>query len=62
MVEFTNFTFVLKKKNIMLLQPPTINPVNLVVEGSSMTILCIAMGTPTPDISLYISGKSSFCC
>ncbi|KAG7312486.1 hypothetical protein JYU34_001998 [Plutella xylostella] len=38
-------------------EPPTINPVNLVVEGSSMTILCIAMGTPTPDISLYISGR-----
>ncbi|XP_061379093.1 Ig-like and fibronectin type-III domain-containing protein 2 isoform X2 [Danaus plexippus] len=37
-------------------EPPTINPVNLVVEGSSMTILCIAMGTPTPTISLYISG------
>ncbi|CAK1550359.1 unnamed protein product [Leptosia nina] len=38
-------------------EPPTINPVNLVVEGASMTILCIAMGTPTPTISLYISGR-----
>ncbi|XP_039756067.1 Ig-like and fibronectin type-III domain-containing protein 1 isoform X2 [Pararge aegeria] len=38
-------------------EPPTINPVNLVVEGSSMTILCIAMGTPTPTISLYITGR-----
>ncbi|XP_046969114.1 Ig-like and fibronectin type-III domain-containing protein 2 isoform X1 [Vanessa cardui] len=38
-------------------EPPTINPVNLVVEGTSMTILCIAMGTPTPTISLYISGR-----
>lgn len=38
-------------------EPPTVNPVNLVVEGSSMTILCIAMGTPTPTISLYISGR-----
>lgn len=38
-------------------EPPTINPVNLVVEHSSMTILCIAMGTPTPTISLYISGR-----
>ncbi|KAF9805949.1 hypothetical protein SFRURICE_004161 [Spodoptera frugiperda] len=36
-------------------EPPSVNPVNLVVEGSSMTILCIAMGTPTPTISLYIS-------
>lgn len=38
-------------------EPPTVNPVNLVVEGSSMTILCIAMGTPTPTISLYVSGR-----
>ncbi|CAH0694433.1 unnamed protein product [Spodoptera exigua] len=38
-------------------EPPSVNPVNLVVEGSSMTILCIAMGTPTPTISLYISGR-----
>ncbi|XP_072944512.1 Ig-like and fibronectin type-III domain-containing protein 2 [Epargyreus clarus] len=38
-------------------EPPTVNPVNLVMEGSSMTILCIAMGTPTPTISLYISGR-----
>lgn len=27
------------------------------MEGSSMTILCIAMGTPMPTISLYISGR-----
>jgi hypothetical protein len=39
------------------LQPPTVHPINLVVEGSSMTILCIAMGTPMPTISLYISGR-----
>lgn len=37
-------------------QPPTVHPINLVMEGSSMSILCIAMGTPTPTISLYISG------
>lgn len=30
---------------------------NLVIEGSSMTVLCIAMGTPTPTISLYLSGR-----
>lgn len=40
-----------------LVQPPTVHPINLVVEGSSMTILCIAMGTPMPTISLYISGR-----
>lgn len=39
------------------LQPPTVHPINLVMEGSSMTILCIAMGTPMPTISLYISGR-----
>lgn len=38
-------------------EPPTVHPINLVVEGSSMTILCIAMGTPTPTVSLYISGR-----
>ncbi|XP_025837036.1 Ig-like and fibronectin type-III domain-containing protein 1 [Agrilus planipennis] len=38
-------------------EPPTVHPINLVMEGSSMTILCIAMGTPMPVISLYISGR-----
>lgn len=38
-------------------EPPTVHPINLVIEGSSMTILCIAMGRPMPTISLYISGR-----
>lgn len=38
-------------------EPPTVHPINLVIEGSSMTVLCIAMGTPLPTISLYISGR-----
>lgn len=38
-------------------EPPTVHPINLVMEGSSMTILCIAMGTPMPTISLYISSR-----
>lgn len=38
-------------------EPPTVHPINLVIEGSSMTVLCIAMGTPMPTISLYISGR-----
>ncbi|XP_050529397.1 Ig-like and fibronectin type-III domain-containing protein 1 isoform X2 [Daktulosphaira vitifoliae] len=38
-------------------EPPTVHPINLVIEGSSMTVLCIAMGTPSPTISLYISGR-----
>ncbi|KAJ1522116.1 hypothetical protein ONE63_002427 [Megalurothrips usitatus] len=38
-------------------EPPTVHPMNLVIEGNSMTVLCIAMGTPTPTISLYLSGR-----
>ncbi|XP_065215789.1 Ig-like and fibronectin type-III domain-containing protein 1 isoform X2 [Planococcus citri] len=38
-------------------EAPTVHPLNMVVEGNSMTILCIAMGTPMPTISLYISGR-----
>ncbi|CAH0563601.1 unnamed protein product [Brassicogethes aeneus] len=38
-------------------EPPTVHPINLVIEGMSMTILCIAMGTPMPTISLYLSGR-----
>nr|CAD7440282.1 unnamed protein product [Timema bartmani] len=44
-------------QNPGLTKPPTVHPINLVMEGSSMTILCIAMGTPMPTISLYISGR-----
>ncbi|XKL66935.1 hypothetical protein PGB90_010355 [Kerria lacca] len=36
---------------------PTVHPLNMVAEGASMTVLCIAMGTPMPTISLYISGR-----
>ncbi len=28
----------------------------MVTEGSSMTVLCIAMGTPLPTVTLYING------
>lgn len=37
-------------------ETPTVHPINLIVEGSSMTVLCIAMGSPPPTVSLYISG------
>ncbi|XP_045478484.1 Ig-like and fibronectin type-III domain-containing protein 2 [Harmonia axyridis] len=40
-----------------VVEAPTVHPINLVIEGSSMTILCIAMGTPMPTISLYITGR-----
>lgn len=36
---------------------PTIHPMNLVLEGGSMTVICVAMGTPMPTVSLYISGQ-----
>jgi hypothetical protein len=55
---FVRIFFSHKSSLFYLRQPPTIHPVNLIMEGSSMTILCIAMGTPMPTISLYISGRS----
>lgn len=41
----------------LLNQPPTIHPNNLVIEGSNMTVLCIALGAPMPTVSLYINGR-----
>ena len=29
----------------------------MVTEGSSMTVLCIAMGTPSPHVTLYLNGQ-----
>lgn len=37
-------------------QPPTIHPNDVIPEGGSMTILCLALGNPIPTISLYIGG------
>lgn len=37
-------------------EAPTIHPINMVTEGSTMTVLCIAMGTPLPTVTLYING------
>ncbi|XP_075164635.1 Ig-like and fibronectin type-III domain-containing protein 2 [Haematobia irritans] len=36
--------------------PPTVHPADNVPEGSSMTILCLALGNPAPTISLYVGG------
>ncbi|XP_037904934.1 Ig-like and fibronectin type-III domain-containing protein 1 isoform X1 [Hermetia illucens] len=36
--------------------PPTIHPADIVAEGGSMTILCLALGNPAPTISLYVGG------
>lgn len=37
-------------------QPPTIHPADIVAEGGSMTVLCLALGNPAPTISLYVGG------
>ncbi|XP_055693632.1 Ig-like and fibronectin type-III domain-containing protein 1 [Lutzomyia longipalpis] len=36
--------------------PPTIHPADMVAEGGSMTVLCLALGNPEPTISLYVGG------
>jgi hypothetical protein len=30
---------------------------NLLIEGGTMTVVCVALGDPLPTISLYINGK-----
>ena len=35
-------------------EPPAVHPNEGLKEGDSMTILCIAMGTPTPTVTLYL--------
>jgi len=37
-------------------EAPTVHPINMVTEGSDMTVLCIAMGTPMPTVTLYVDG------
>ena len=41
---------------ILLFQAPTIHPIDQVLEGSDMKVLCIAMGTPTPHVTVYLNG------
>lgn len=36
-------------------QPPAVQP-EVVAEGGTMTIFCLALGNPVPTISLYIGG------
>ncbi|XP_055908191.1 Ig-like and fibronectin type-III domain-containing protein 2 [Eupeodes corollae] len=36
--------------------PPTVQPSDIVAEGGSMTVLCLALGNPAPTISLYVGG------
>lgn len=35
---------------------PVIYPEDMIPEGNSMKILCLAMGNPAPTISLYVGG------
>jgi hypothetical protein len=37
-------------------ESPAVHPNEGIVEGDSMTILCIALGTPTPTVTLYLGG------
>ena len=37
-------------------EAPAVHPRTGLIEGGSMTILCIALGTPTPRITLYLGG------
>lgn len=32
------------------------HPADIVAEGGSMTVLCLALGNPAPTISLYVGG------
>ncbi|KAL7051028.1 hypothetical protein ACKWTF_004301 [Chironomus riparius] len=39
-----------------VVDPPTVHPSDFVSEGSSMTILCLALGNPVPHVKLYVGG------
>lgn len=39
-----------------LFKPPVVQPTEMIQEGGSMTVLCLALGNPPPMISLYVSG------
>ncbi|XP_055857089.1 Ig-like and fibronectin type-III domain-containing protein 2 [Episyrphus balteatus] len=37
-------------------ETPTVQPSDIIAEGGSMTVLCLALGNPAPTISLYVGG------
>lgn len=37
-------------------ETPVVQPANIIAEGTSMTVLCLALGNPAPTISLYVGG------
>lgn len=47
---------VFRRRRRRTIQPPTIHPDEIITEGSSMTVLCVALGDPMPKISLYVGG------
>ncbi len=38
-------------------QMPLIIPAGSIIEGSNITVMCVAMGTPVPVISMFINGQ-----
>lgn len=36
---------------------PVIIPYGPIVESTNVSLLCVAMGTPTPTLSLYVNGQ-----
>ena len=40
-------------------EPPAVHPEEGLKEGDSMTVLCIALGTPTPTVTLYLGTVSN---
>eukprot|EP00095_Tigriopus_kingsejongensis_P012676 maker-scaffold22_size673200-snap-gene-3.19 protein:Tk12676 transcript:maker-scaffold22_size673200-snap-gene-3.19-mRNA-1 annotation:"ig-like and fibronectin type-iii domain-containing protein" len=47
---------VLILSNFLFFQAPTIHPKEGILEGDSVSVLCIGMGSPTPNLTLYIAG------
>ena len=39
-------------------EAPAVHPRTGLLEGGSMTVLCIALGTPTPKITFYLGGHA----
>jgi hypothetical protein len=39
-------------------EAPAVHPRSGLIEGGSMTVLCIALGTPTPKITFYLGGHA----
>lgn len=40
-----------------MVEVPIVHPINIVLEGGSMTVICAAVGNPMPTVSLYVAGR-----